>query len=260
MSDDPDLAMILADMRQEFIETAEDRLDEVEHSVAVLLGGSRNTDNEILDIKRNIHSVKGMGGSFGFSSVTLWAHALEDYLETARELGADQVSDIQQFVDRMREIVESGNNPDDETTSMAIRTLRLKGRKRDKTGLKEGTSVLLLMPKGIQRKIIGRELITFGFDIMIADSSMQAVDFAITHRPDIVISSQEIDRISGLELAGILNAIHATSHHKFLLMTAAEDVEQLTAQLPDNVRIIRKGINFARDLIKFLGDEEFLAA
>lgn len=260
MNNDPDLEMILADMRREFIETAEDRLDEVEQSVANLLGDARNVDNEILEIKRHIHSVKGLGGSFGFSSVTLWAHALEDYLETTRDLGVDQLWDIQAFVDRMREIIESGSNPDDETTASAIRKLRLRGRKRDMTGLKAGTSILLLMPKGIQRKIIGRELITFGFDIVIAETSMQAIEFAVTHRPDIVISSQEIDRISGLELAGILNAIHATAHHKFLLMTAAEDVDRLAAQIPDNVRIIRKGVNFARDLIKFLGDEAFLAA
>ncbi len=167
--------MILVDMRQEFIETAEDRLDEIEQSVANLLSGGRNIDCEMLDIKRNIHSIKGLGGSFGFSSMTLWAHALEDYLETTRDIGADQLADVQLFVDRMREIIESGENPDDETTSMAIRTLRLKGRKRDRTGLKDGTSVMLLMPKGIQRKIIGRELITFGFDIIIAESSMQAI-------------------------------------------------------------------------------------
>ncbi len=41
-------------------------------------------------------------------------------------------------------------------------------------------------------------------------------------------------------------------------MTAAEDVEALVSKIPDNVRIIRKGINFARDLIKFLGDEKFI--
>jgi len=46
-------------------------------------------------------------------------------------------------------------------------------------------------------------------------------------------------------------------HQKFLLITAAEveDAGTLVAQIPDNVRTIRKRVNFVRDFIKFLDDE-----
>jgi len=255
---DPDLEMILADMRQEFIEASEDRLDEVEQAIARLLSDKGRPENDHLEIKRHIHTLKGTGGSFGFSAVTIWAHALEDYLETIKDVGVDQLWDIQLFVDRIRDVLETGMNPTDQEISSAVKTMPLKGLHRDRTPLKAGLSVLLLMPKGIQRKIIGRELTGFGFKVIIAEGSMQAIDLAITMRPDVVISSLVLDRISGLELARVLGAIDATAHHKFLLMTSSDEIAEQASEVPDHVSIVRKGRNFSADLISFLSAQNFL--
>lgn len=259
MDNDPDLEMILADMRQEFIESSEDRLDEVEEAISRLLANKGKAEYEFLEIKRHVHSIKGMGGSFGFSSVTLWAHALEDYMETAKDIGVDQLWDIQLFIDRIRDILEGGVDVDGATVADGIKRLPLRGVKRDRTGLKEGLSVLLLMPKGIQRKIVGRELTTFGFKVIIAENSLQAIDLGLIHRPEVVISSMVLDRMSGLELANVFNSINTTSHHKCLVITASDELEEEEEGLPDNVRIVHKGLNFSRDLITFLNEEQLIS-
>ncbi len=255
---DPDLEMILADMRQEFIESSEDRLDEVEGSVSRLLADAGRPDHEQLEIKRHVHTLKGTGGSFGFPAITVWCHALEDYLETIKELGVDQLWDVQLFIDRIRDVLESGLNPDDMEVAAAVKGMPLRGLSRERSPLKAGMSVMLLMPKGIQRKIISRELTTFGFKVIIAESSLSAVDLAITLRPDVVISSHVLDRISGLELARVLGAIEATSHHKFLLMTASDEIGADLGGLPDHVTVVRKGRGFSADLIKFLSAQKLL--
>jgi len=254
---DPDLEMILADMRQEFIESAEDRLDEVEAAVARMLANKGRVEYEQLEVKRHIHTLKGVGSSYGFPAITVWSHALEDYLETIKELGVDQLWDVQLFVDRIRDVLETGLNPVDAEIAAAVKSMPLRGLTRERSPLKSGMSVMLLMPKGLQRKIISRELTTFGFRVIIAESSLSAVDLAITLRPDVVISSFVLDRISGLELARVLGAIDATSGHKFLLMTASEDIDDKTV-VPDHVTVVRKGRSFSAELIKFLGAQKLL--
>jgi CheY-like chemotaxis protein/HPt (histidine-containing phosphotransfer) domain-containing protein len=255
---DPDLEMILADMRQEFIEASNDRLDEVEEAISRLLANKGKPEYEMLEIKRHVHSIKGMGGSFGFPSATLWAHALEDYLETVKDIGVDQLWDVQLFVDRVRDVLDGGTDIDGRQVADAIKYLPLRGVKRDRTGLKAGLSVLLLMPKGIQRKIVGRELTTFGFKVIIAESSLEAIDLGLTHRPDLIITSMLLDRMNGLELARVFSAIEATAHHKCMVITASDESDIAGEDLPDNVAVVHKGLNFSRDLIQFLSAQKLL--
>ena len=80
ISSDPDLEMILADIRQDFIESTRDKLELVEDEIEALRSGSDGTERNILEIKRIIHSIKGAGGSFGFPTVTVIAHRLENYI------------------------------------------------------------------------------------------------------------------------------------------------------------------------------------
>lgn len=255
---DPDLEMILADLRNEYVAEAEDRLDEIEHAIALMLADKGRPENNQLEIKRHVHTLKGSSGSFGFPAISIWSHALEDYFETIQDVGTDQLWDIQLFVDRIRSVLESGENPNDREIAKAVKNLPLRGLTRDRTPLKAGMSVLLLMPRGIQRKIISRELTTFGFKVIIVESSLKAVDLAITLRPDIVISSLVLDRISGIELSRVLAAIDATANHKFLLMTSSDEVEEIAETLPDHVSVVHKGRTFSSDLIKFLSAQKFL--
>jgi DNA-binding NarL/FixJ family response regulator len=255
---DAELDMLLADMRQEFIENCEDRLDEVEDSLEQGIDGQVRPDRVLLDIKRNIHSIKGLGTSFGFSSITLFAHSLEDYIETCEEIDKDHLKDIQYFVDRIRDILESGVNLTDDEAVEIIHRLPLHKKSSSQKLNQQDIRVLFLMPKGLQRKIIGRELSTFGFNVIIAETGIAAIDLAITHKPDIIISSMHVNRFSGVELAHIFYNIEATHHARFLLMAASDISEKVIANLPANTTILRKGMAFSKDLFQFLKDNRFL--
>ena len=256
---DAELDMILADMRQEFIESCEDRLDNVEETLALGISGHRKIEDVILDVKRNIHSVKGLGTSFGFSSVSLLAHASEDYIETSADPRTETLQDIQLYIDRIREILDSGIDPGDDKTAEIIHSLPLFGRETASKSLRgQDIRLLFLMPKGIQRKIIGRELSSFGFKVVIAETGISAIDLAITHKPDIIISSMVVGRLSGIELANIFNSIETTFHSRFLLVTASDPSEQKFEALPKGTTILRKGMNISKDLYQFLRDNSFI--
>jgi len=253
-----DLEMILADMAQEFIEGCEDRLDEVDACLARLRNQEGASGDQILEIKRQVHSLKGMGATFQYPSVTLIAHALEDYFETLFEVSQDGVFDVQMFVDRIREIAEVQTDlPRDDVLEM-LQSMPLKARRRAVTKDDKELTLLLHMPQGIQRKIIGKELSQFGFNVIIADSALNAIGVGLSLRPDVIMSTMVADDLSGIELAGVFHAMNATRTCPFLLVTAKDVAPDVVADLPANVTILRKGLHFAKDLMGVMKDRGYV--
>jgi len=253
-----DLEMILADMAQEFIEGCEDRLDEIDDCLARLRRQEGTSGNHILEVKRQIHSLKGMGATFQYPSVTLIAHALEDYFETLFEVSQDGIFDVQMFVDRIREIAESQTDlPRDEVLEM-LQSMPLKARRRAITKDDKELTLLLHMPQGIQRKIIGKELSQFGFNVTIADTALDAIKAGLSLKPDVIMSTMVADDLSGIELAGVFYAINATRNCPFLLVTAEDVKPDVATELPTNVTILRKGLHFAKDLMGVMKDRGYV--
>jgi chemotaxis protein histidine kinase CheA len=71
---------ILVRLRQEFIETAGDQLDEIDSKLDQLDSGQDNAEDILLHIQRDIHNIKGQGPTFGIPLTGRVAHMLEDYL------------------------------------------------------------------------------------------------------------------------------------------------------------------------------------
>lgn len=248
---DAELVMIVADLEREFLELCEDRLNEVDEALETMRSGKTSCENEILEIKRHIHSLKGMGKTFGYSSITLMAHTLEDYFETLFEFSEEGIYDVQFFADRIREISVSEQNWPDDVVSQIVRDMPLRARRRTVRRGEHALSILVLMPKGLQRKIVVSELSQFGFNVLIAEDSFDAIEKGIRRRPDLFMSSAVAKDISGLELAGVFHAIKATSHHPFLLVTSSPIDEDSAKKFPPNVTVLHKGSGFARDLMAF---------
>lgn len=252
------LEMILADMSRDFIEGCEDRLDEIDACLNRIRDRQGIAENEILEVKRHVHGLKGLGSTFRFPSISVISHALEDYFEALFELSDDGVYDVQLFIDRIREITETQvDMPRDDTLEM-LRNLPLIARRRAVKKDNKEVTLLLHMPPGIQRKIIGKELFQFGFDVSIVDNALDAIQEGIQRQPDIIMSTMVTDSLSGVELAGVFHAVNATRNSPFLLVTAEDVDRDDSIKLPDNVTVLRKGRNFARDLMTFMKEHAFV--
>jgi len=246
---DANLEMVLADMAQEFLESSEDRLDEVDTCLVRLRNHQGTDGDDLLEVKRHVHSLKGMGATFRFPSITWIAHALEDYFETLFEITPEGIADVQLFVDRIREIAESRiDMPQDDVRQM-LQNLPLTARRRTVTKDNKALTLLLHMPSGIQRKIIGKELSQFGFNVIIVENALDAIRDGLTLAPDIIMSTMVTDSLTGVELAGVFHSVKKTRDCPFLLVTSEDQRQREFAELPENVKILRKGMNFARDLM-----------
>ena len=250
-SSDPDLQMILADIRQEFIDNTRDKLEDVEDAIEALRAGADHPDNHILEIKRIIHSIKGAGGSFGFPTISKVAHGLEDYLETSGDVSTVTAEDLMVFVNTVTDILISGVEPDEQLAHMMLRSLPTGRRQSGVRALDKG-SAIMLMPRGVQRKIISQELAQLGYKVSILDNGLEAIDMALTLKPDYLITTQALDRMTGMELAWALQMFQATRHVKVAVVTADDISQDMVEALPPQTTLIKKGPRFSLELMAFI--------
>lgn len=257
-----DVDDFIEQLRREFIETTSERLNNVDDLITQMMEGA-GSGADLAEFLRHIHSIKGQGGTFDFPSVTTVAHRLEDYIETAAEHTPVQLKDIQYFVDVIRRIIESGQDPD-EKEQLAILTALPQAAKDfaeveafDNQKPIQDVKIVLVMPKGTQRKIIGKELAACGFQISNADTPVEAIKHAIDHKPDIVIGSREMEQMGGREMAHVFSSIEATKSVHIVIATTSTTTQQDTTGLTDSTRVIQKGPGFIDDLTDCLGEWGF---
>ena len=71
---------IVQRLAAEFVETSLDKLDDMEARLLRLESGEPIGAALLAEMKRDIHSIKSQGKTFGFPLVSRIAHLLEDYL------------------------------------------------------------------------------------------------------------------------------------------------------------------------------------
>lgn len=253
---DPDLDMIIASMRDDFIVDAMDKLEEIESALDAIDDETGKYENHLLDVKRITHSIKGLGGSFGFTSISRIAHALEDFLEASGSHGRIPIPETRVHTETMRRVLIGGSEPPEEETSMLLDTLPAPVQPGAGAAKRIRGKAVLLLPKGVQRKIIARELNAFGLRTTVFEDPLQGIDFALSGATDLLITTMQMKRVTGLELAHALSIFERTRHVKVAVLTA--DGDQIgNVELPHNANLIAKGPSFGKDMMRFLTDAGF---
>ena len=245
---------ILKEVRAEFIETTSERLITVDDIISDMMSGTGDAASHLIELQRHIHSIKGQGRTFDFQTVTNVAHRLEDYIETAAELDRASLIDIQKFVDVIRQIVESQINPAPDEAERIIANLPVTASTAPETEQIpiDEVRILLVMPKGAQRKIIGKELAACGFHVTNADTPVDAIRLAIAQTPNIIIASRIMEEMSGIEFAKVMNVMEATRNCHVVIAASGSLDKNDVAALPGGTAYVRKGATFIDELTDYL--------
>ncbi|MEQ8804163.1 MAG: Hpt domain-containing protein [Rhodospirillales bacterium] len=252
MSKNAALEVALKKLRLDFIDGMLDRLDEIEVILTTLRQHDAAFDETFLDLQRHIHSIKGQGGTFDFPAISMIAHKMEDCIEVSPAINDNDLHTLEIYFDRIRSILEAGVNPPEEELSALLRMGNLDADKVIKDQKSRVIDILLVMPGGLQRKIIAQELASCGFRLSMFDSPTDAIKHAVQIPPNLIFATLEMAELSGLELAHVFNAIEATKGRRFILMTSIEDKRIPTDDLLPNVAVVRKGPTFFGDLMEQL--------
>lgn len=232
-----ELEAMLAQLRQEFLDGCEDRFNEMDGAILNLLDNKGDADENLMDLLRQLHSIKGTAGTHDLQAMSTIAHAAEDYMEaTKAQVSEQSLKDIQAYVDSLRHIVDKRLSPNDQETAAIIKGLPKAGASAEAKQL----TALLVMPSGTQRRFIANELAEHGLRLTMSDNGLGALGVVLSREPDFVLASMELDDMTGSDLARAMNGIQKCKATPFILLTAYEPNDPRLGTLPKTAVCLHK--------------------
>lgn len=247
---------ILLELRREFIIEARDRLDDAQGALEGIYNDTISRKDAVTVIRRNLHSLKGMGKSFGFPTISLVAHRLEDFLCEITASSKLDPDDIQTFLDYMDEIIGYGTDPGLSDASALVRVLPTGSQFNVENFQAREVEVLLIAPSRVVSRMVETELAQCGYRVSLATTPWEAFELAVCTLPDIIITSVVMDHVSGAELVRALGEVGAVCDTQFAVLTSFEPGHVELQGIPKRVDIIGLGASFHDDLGDFVAKFE----
>lgn len=220
-------------LKREFLDEAQDSLTWIQTALDEIHAGGRASPETTRMIRRDVHSLKGMGTGFEFPTLSLIAHKLEDYLDSIDALGPAEARDIEQYLDHIYEIVSKGADSGSETADELLSTLP--GNVRTITPEQSVVGdVLVVVQSRVMEKVVERALAAQGYRVTHAETPWRAFELAVLLRPELIISSAVMDRVSGVDLLCALSQVEATAQIPMILLSSFEPQHAELKRLPPN--------------------------
>ncbi|NMM44290.1 hypothetical protein HH303_07360 [Rhodospirillaceae bacterium KN72] len=235
------------------MDSIEDSSSQIEDVIDKALRGLEDKKSALKAIRREAHSLKGTGGSYGYPMISSISHRLEDFLADEKELSAEVSHEIGVFLDRIREIARHGKEPSGEEATKLLRALPSRRPPPDISVNVVDVEVLLGVPSTVTAKIVRDILQNCGFRVVQATRLLDCFTVTYRSKPNAVIFSQTLDELSGADLARALGAMTATESIPAAVLTSFKLDHTALKSLPDSVSIIRLGKeHFDADMGNFL--------
>ncbi|HEC91015.1 MAG TPA: hypothetical protein ENI55_05050 [Alphaproteobacteria bacterium] len=261
-----DSASVIESLRGEFLSDCLDHLERANEAIEGMAAAGGDGKTYLKQIQHNVHTIKGTGGSFGFPSISRIAHALEDFMEAHPDILADWLG-IEGHLDEIRRIAASGIDVAGEDLARIMDALPKAHRRKAALSAPSAppvrsrlaavrpvreVNVLLVMAKGVQRKIVGQELTSCGFGISFVDSGVAAIAVALARKPDMIASSMVLDDMTGADLARAIAGIETIKDIRFVLMISTRAGKLKAVGLPDGVAVVAKDHSYVEELTELL--------
>lgn len=240
---------MLSELTDRFIDNSIERLEGLDEIIDNIYNEKGNRGEYFRKFLQEIHSLKGSAGTFGFHLVSTIAHRLEDYMESSRRLEQSQWLDVQKFIDAIKVIFEDGKDPEQDTYADVLSKLPNSSVNEDRK--KPLRTLLLIMSSGVVRKHLGVELAAKGFDISFAKDPIEALDIALKIHPDVIVSNQEFENITGQEFYKITKQVNNLKNIPFVLMTANEKLVSKLENDSSEPNTIHMDKSTAENIIRF---------
>ncbi|MFM2044687.1 MAG: hypothetical protein RLY86_3263 [Pseudomonadota bacterium] len=246
MADHHDFDELMQQLRVEFRDDVQDRLQIIYGAVKGMKEGRVAIGDGIRDLRREANSLKGTGSSFGYPIVTLIAQRMETFLAGLKDLDEKQLSAMLVFADRIAEMADREVQPDLPETNQIIRALPVR-YEFDITDVEvRDVDIMLVSPNKLVGKRVATELAACGFKVNSVVDPIEAISLAVRMPPDMLIASAVMDGLGGIDLIRGLKAMSMTAGMPAALLTSLDP--KTLKDVPDQAAIIRLGPDFQDDV------------
>jgi chemotaxis protein histidine kinase CheA len=246
-------------VRQLDIEYHDDASERIAEMAQCLAQISEEGPNEALlsKLRRQGHNLKGTAASFGYPVITMIAHRLETYINDMRQWEAQTLEDLYRFVDQMGEMLDRQVQPSDDEISQIVRSLPAQSIDRSTPQQAQTASnmdiqikvveILLVTPTRTIAKLLSQQIIACGFRVNSVADPIEGLTMALRTRPDMIITSQAMKGMSGVDLICALKSISVTERIPACILTSQEAGAAVFERLPAGTMMLHTGDQFADD-------------
>ena len=245
-------------VRQLDIEYHDDASERIADMAQCLARIGEDGPNEALisKLRRQGHNLKGTAASFGYPVITMIAHRLETYLNDMREWEPQTLDSLYRFVDLMGEMLDRPVQPSDDEISQIVRSLPAQSIDRSVPEAQIASNIdiqvkvveiLLVTPTRTIAKLLSQQIIACGFRVNSVADPIEGLTMAIRTRPDMIITSQAMKGMSGVDLICALKSIAVTERIPACILTSQELGAAVFERLPAGTMMLRTGDQFADD-------------
>ena len=237
-----------ANLRQSFREESEERLAGMDRLVERAMSGKTAFAAVASQLRRDTHTLKGMGEASGFPLVSLVAHRLENYLDDIDPAHADDaLIDIRAHIDAMAKAME-GVTIDDNAIASVLRSLPIpRAFNPDDIELRN-VEALLVTSSRVVGRLVARDLAACGIRAILTQSATEAFTLAIRMKPNLIITSATMAELPGTDLARALTAMATTNKIPVAILTSLAEDDPARKTLPAGIPTIRTGAHLSDDL------------
>jgi|GEM_PF-1949011 len=214
----PDMDAILAQMKENFLETAQEKLERMDEILELFISGNGKDPDLQEEFRREVHSLKGLGGTFQMPLVTSVCHALEAYVEDEADFTPELSRDTHIYVDRIIELIASGEADDEAKLPNWLDGLPVKLDVKQDTRDTTIPLVLIAIQNKEQMSVAETSFTENGFNVVTTQSPFEAYEIAIRQKPGIIVTSQIFRSMSGAELLRSLSATQDLSKAKYAMI------------------------------------------
>lgn len=244
---------IATQLAGEFLDDATDRISRIQLALNALRDEKASRRDTMMDVSREVHSIKGMGGSFGFQSITRIATKFEDFIAQTADDEVLPIDDMQVYAEAMAEIIDSRIEPSEDGVADILRRLpsAFADFDLDAVGSDPGTALVVTGARALGR-MLARELANCGFQAAVISDPFEAMRHAYTEKPDVILSSAVLPGFSGVDLIRGLLGMRPTFRIPKAVVTSFDEKHAELKDLPKGVSVVRLGETVSDDLTRLL--------
>lgn len=236
-----------AQYETEALDEARDVVNSLELRMQQVRGGTLSPEEAAVQLTQDASNLRLKAKAINLPGLTPLSHRLDEYLSQAKQITPKHLSDLQRFSDRITSILDGEALPPEEIAEV-IRQLPHKSTFDVADVSVTDTEVTLIMPQRTAAKVVERELAACGYRVSTVLDPIEAFQIVLETRPDLIITTAVMPRLSGIDFACAVAAMPVTSQIPVAVLTSLEPNHPDLKALPMSVGIIRRGDQFGTDL------------
>lgn len=218
---------VLRQMRAGFLTELPERCDRLENCILALESGN-SPQSAYDELYRNVHSLKGSGGTFSLSVITSICHQFESFLADAHGRYSQAFGSASlEYVDLLRQVASLADvdKPDFAPIESSLEHLR-------RAMLRSRHAILVADSSPAMRGLYQQALSPLEVQITQVDNGLAALDRLLHQTFDLFVSARELAELGATAIVAALRESRCRNHDiPVVLVSSSQD------SLPGHLRI-----------------------